>query len=49
MTPWGFTRYFNGDMQTQRFGNAVHYNQGLNPAMFDPNSGYNPNKPAGKH
>ena len=49
MTPWGFTRYFNDDMQTQRFTNAVHYNQGLNPAMFDPNSGYNPNKPAGKH
>ncbi|MGB2607152.1 MAG: hypothetical protein WBC78_26340 [Candidatus Sulfotelmatobacter sp.] len=49
MTPWGFTRYFNGDMQTQRFTNAVHYNQGLNPAMFDPNSGYNPNKPGGKH
>jgi hypothetical protein len=49
MTPWGFTRYFNGDMQTQRFINGVHYNQGLNQAMFDPNSGYNPNKPAGKH
>ncbi len=49
MTPYGFTRYFNGDMQTQRFVNAVHYNQGLNQAMFDPNSGYNPNKPAGKH
>jgi len=49
MTPWGFTRYFNGDMQTQRFINAVHYNQGLNHAMFDPNSGYNPNKSAGKH
>jgi hypothetical protein len=49
MTPWGFTRYFNGDMQTQRFINAVHYNQGLNHAMFDPNSGYNPNKAAGKH
>jgi hypothetical protein len=48
MTPWGFTRYFNGDMQTERFLSGVHYNQGLNPAMFDPNSGYDPNKPAGK-
>ena len=48
MTPYGFTRYFNGDMQTQRFVNGAHYNQDLNPAMFDPNSGYNPNKPAGK-
>jgi hypothetical protein len=49
MTPYGFTRYFNGDMQTQRFVNSVHYNQGLNEAMFDPNSGYDPNKAAGKH
>jgi hypothetical protein len=49
MTPYGFTRYFNGDMQTQRFVNSVHYNQGLNQAMFDPNSGYDPNKAPGKH
>ncbi len=48
MTPWGFTRYYNGDMQTQRFVNSVRLNQGLNQAMFDPNSGYDPNKPAGK-
>ena len=49
MTPWGFTRYFNGDMQSQRFVNGVHYNQALNQAMFDPDSGYNPLKTAGKH
>lgn len=49
MTPYDFTRYFNGDMQTQRFVNSVHYNQGLNQAMFDPDSGYDPNKPSGKH
>ena len=49
MTPWGFTRYFNGDMQTQRFATAVRINQGLNQAMFDPNSGYDPNKAVGKH
>lgn len=49
MTPWGFTRYFNGDMQTQRFVSAVHFNQTLNEAMFDPNSGYTPNKSPGKH
>lgn len=48
MIPWGFTRYFNGDMQSQRFASAVHVNQGLNPAMFDPNSGYDPNKVQGK-
>jgi hypothetical protein len=49
MTPWGFTRYFNGDMQTQRFINGVHYNQGLDQSMFNPDSGYNPTKPAKKH
>lgn len=48
MTAYGFTRYFNGDMQTQRFVNAVHYNQALDESMFDPDSHYNPNKPAGK-
>lgn len=49
MTPYGFTRYYNGNMQNERFVNSVSYNQDLNPAMFDPNSNYNPNKPPGKH
>jgi len=49
MTPYGFTRYFNGDMANQRFLNAAAYNQGFDQTMFDPNSGYNPNKPSGKH
>jgi hypothetical protein len=49
MTPYGFTRYYNGDMAGQRFVNTASYNQGLDPAMFDPNSGYNPNKASGKH
>ncbi len=48
MTAYGFTRYFNGDMQTQRFVNSARYNEGLNESMFDPNSHYDPNKPAGK-
>ena len=48
MIPWGFTRYFNGDMQSQRFVNAVHLNQALNDAMFDPDSHYVPIKPAAK-
>jgi hypothetical protein len=43
-TYFGFTRYFNGDMQTERFINSASYNQGLTPAMFDANSGYNPMK-----
>jgi hypothetical protein len=46
MAPYNLTRYFNGDMSSQRFLNSVTINQGLDPAMFDPNSGYNPNKPA---
>jgi len=49
MTAYGFTRYFNGDMQTQRFVNAARYNAGLNQAMFNPDSRYDPNKPTGKH
>jgi hypothetical protein len=44
MTPYSFTRYYNGDMQSQRFINSVQFNQGLNPAMFEANSGYDPNK-----
>jgi hypothetical protein len=48
MIAFGFTRYYNGDMQSERFVNAAHCNQGLNPAMFDPNSGYNPIKEEGK-
>jgi hypothetical protein len=47
-TPYGFTRYFNGDMQMERFVNAIHYNEQLDEAMFDPNSSYNPNKPQKK-
>jgi len=28
---------------------SVTLNKGLDQAMFDPNSGYDPNKPAKKH
>jgi hypothetical protein len=28
--------------------NSVTINQGLDQSMFDPNSGYNPNKASGK-
>jgi hypothetical protein len=44
MAPYNVTRYFNGDMSNQRFLNSVTINQDLDPAMFDPNSGYDPNK-----
>lgn len=46
LAAFNITRYFNGDMASQRFLNSVTINQGLDPTMFDPNSGYNPNKPA---
>jgi hypothetical protein len=49
VAPYNITRYFNGDMSRQRFFNSVTVNQGLDETMFDPNSGYNPNKPAKKH
>jgi hypothetical protein len=49
MTPYNFTRYYNGDMQTERFVNSIHFNSELDETMFDPNSSYNPNKPAKKH
>lgn len=48
MCPYNLTRYFNGDMASQRFLNSVTINQGLDEAMFDPKSGYNPNKVSGK-
>jgi hypothetical protein len=48
-TAYGFTRYYNGDMASQRSLNAAFYNENLNESMFDPNSNYNPNKPSGKH
>jgi hypothetical protein len=44
MAPYNITRYFNGDMSNQRFLITVTINQDLDPAMFDPNSGYDPNK-----
>jgi hypothetical protein len=46
MVPYNVTRLFNGDMSRQRFLFTVTINQPLDEAMFDPNSGYNPNKPA---
>jgi hypothetical protein len=48
MAPYNVTRFFNGDMASQRFLNSVTVNQGLDETMFDPNSGYDPNKPPGK-
>jgi hypothetical protein len=49
MTCFNFTRYYNGDMQSERFVNSASYNQTLDETMFDPKSGYNPTKLAKKH
>ncbi len=49
MVPSNVTRYFNGDMSNQRFIHSATFNQGLDQAMFDPNSGYSPTKPKSKH
>jgi hypothetical protein len=48
MAPYNVTRYFNGDMARQRFIFAVTIDQRLDAAMFDPNSGYDPNRAPGK-
>jgi hypothetical protein len=48
MAPYNVTRFFNGDMSNQRFLHSVTINQALDEAMFDPNSGYNPNKAPSK-
>ena len=48
MTPYNVTGYFNGDMARERFIFTATYNTGLDQAMFDPNSGYDPNKQPGK-
>jgi hypothetical protein len=34
MTPFGITRFYNGDMSNQRFLNSVSYNKGLSDSLF---------------
>jgi hypothetical protein len=48
MTPYNVTRFFNEDMASERFIFSATFNQSLDEAMFDPNSGYDPNKQPGK-
>lgn len=49
MWPMNITRFYNGEIASERFFNTVTINQGPDPAMFDPHSGYDPNKPVKKH
>jgi hypothetical protein len=48
MTPFSVTRFYNGDMSSQRFLNSVSYNQGLSDSMFAANTTYDPYKTAPK-
>ncbi|MGH9501712.1 MAG: hypothetical protein ACRD20_02560 [Terriglobales bacterium] len=36
MTPHTITRFYNGDMSSQRFLTVVSYNQGISDSQFDP-------------
>jgi len=36
MTPHTVTRFYNGDMSSQRFVTKVGYNQGVSDSQFDP-------------
>jgi hypothetical protein len=49
MVPYNVTRFYNGDMSAESFLFSVTFNQSLDHSMFDPNSGYNPNKQPSKH
>jgi hypothetical protein len=42
MTPYSITRFYNGEMSSQRFLNTVTYNQNLNESMFDAKTSYDP-------
>jgi hypothetical protein len=46
MTPFSVTRFYNGDMASQRFLNSVRYNTGLNDSLFNVRVTYDANQPA---
>jgi hypothetical protein len=48
MTPFGITRFYNGDMSNQRFLNSVSYNKGLSDSLFSADVTYDPFKTAPK-
>lgn len=48
MTPFGITRFYNGDMSNQRFLNSVTFNKGLSDSLFAADVTYDPFKPAPK-
>jgi hypothetical protein len=48
MTPFGTTRFYNGDMSNQRFLNSVTLNKGLSDSLFAAQVTYDPFKAAPK-
>lgn len=44
MTPFDITRFYNGDMSSQRFLTSVSYNKGLSDSMFVAHITYDPDK-----
>ena len=44
MTPYSVTRFYNGDMASQRFLNSISYNQNLNDSLFEASISYDPNR-----
>ena len=48
MTPFSVTRFYNGDMASQRFLNSITYNQETSDSLFSANATYDPNRPAAK-
>ena len=48
MTAFSVTRFYNGDMASQRFLNSINYNQNINDSLFSVNATYDPNRPAAK-
>jgi hypothetical protein len=46
MTPFSVTRFYNGDMASQRFLNSIRYNTGLSDSLFNVSVTYDANQPA---
>lgn len=45
MTPHTVTRFYNGDMSSQRFITSVSYNQGISDSQFEASAASGPKKP----
>ena len=48
MTPYSVTRFYNGDMASQRFLNSIRYNQDVSDSLFAASVSYDPNRPPAK-